>query len=90
MWAFLEWTQPHHVLAATIRAAEILALLLDEEDLARVDIDMHREELAALLPLLGRERFDRRKLNRCPGNAGRDRDEGGMKITVQVVLQCRR
>ena len=64
MWAFLERTQPHHVLAATFRAAEILALLLDEEDLARVDIDMLREELAALLPLLRVERFDRRQLNR--------------------------
>ena len=28
VWAFLERTQPHHVLAAAIRAAEILGLLL--------------------------------------------------------------
>ena len=29
VWAFLENTQPHHVLAAAIRAAEILGMLLD-------------------------------------------------------------
>ena len=31
MWAFREQTQPHHVLAAAIRAAKILGMLLDEE-----------------------------------------------------------
>jgi len=61
VWAYLEQTQPHHVLAATIRAAEILSLLLEDEDLAR--FGEHRNELAALLPLLGAERFDRRTVN---------------------------
>jgi hypothetical protein len=63
VWAFLEQTQPHHVLAATIRVAEILGLLLDDENLTR--FGEHRHELAALLPLLGLERFDRRKANRA-------------------------
>jgi hypothetical protein len=61
--AFLENTQPHHVLAAAIRAAEILSLLLETEDLTR--FGEHRDELAALLPLLGVDRFDRRTLNRA-------------------------
>ncbi len=50
VWAFLEQTQPHHVLAATIRAAQILGMLLDEDDVTR--FGEHRDELAALLPLL--------------------------------------
>ena len=61
--AFLENTQPHHVLAAAIRAAEILGMLLDDEDLTR--FGEHRDELAGLLPLLGVDRFDRRTLNRA-------------------------
>jgi len=61
--AFLENTQPHHVLAAAIRAAEILGMLLDDEDVPR--FGEHRDELAALLPLLGVDRFDRRTLNRA-------------------------
>jgi hypothetical protein len=61
--AFLENTQPHHVLAAAIRAAEILGMLLDDEDVPR--FGEHRDELAALLPLLGVDRFDRRRLNRA-------------------------
>ena len=60
--AFLENTQPHHVLSATIRAAEILGMLLDE-DVPR--FGEHRDELAGLLPLLGVDRFDRRRLNRA-------------------------
>ena len=63
VWAFLENTQPHHVLAAAIRAAEILGMLLDDEDVPR--FGEHRDELAGLLPLLGVERFDRRTLNRA-------------------------
>ena len=63
VWAFLEQTQPHHVLAATLRAAEILSLLLEAEDLTR--FGEHRAELAALLPLLGVDRFDRRTVNRA-------------------------
>jgi len=61
--AFLENTQPHHVLAAAIRAAEILGMLLDDEDVPR--FGEHRDELAALLPLLDVDRFDRRTLNRA-------------------------
>ena len=63
-WAFLERTQPHLVLGATVRAAEIIGQLLDaddHDDLAGVGVD--REELAALIPLLGLERFDRRACN---------------------------
>ena len=59
--AFLERTQPHHVLAATLRAAEILDLLLDDF----APLAEHRDEPAGLLPLLGRERFDRRQVNRA-------------------------
>ena len=61
--AFLENTQAHHVLAAAIRAAEILGMLLDDEDVPR--FGEHRDELAALLPLLGVDRFDRRTVNRA-------------------------
>ena len=61
VWAFLEQTQPHHVLAATLRAGE--SLLLEAEDLTR--FGEHRDELAALLPLLGVDRFDRRTVNRA-------------------------
>jgi len=63
VWAFLEQTQPHHVLAATIRTAEILGMLLDAQDLTR--FGEHRAELAALLPLLSMNQFDRRTLNRA-------------------------
>jgi len=63
VWALLEQTQPHHVLAATIRAVEILSLLLEAEDLTR--FGEHRDELAGLLPLLGVDRFDRRTVNRA-------------------------
>jgi len=61
--AFLENTQPHHVLVAAIRTAEILGMLLDDEDVPR--FGEHRDELAGLLPLLGVDRFDRRRLNRA-------------------------
>ena len=63
-WAFLEQTQPHRVLDAAVRAAEIIGQLLDvgdHDDLAHADVD--REELAALVPLLSLERFDRRACN---------------------------
>jgi hypothetical protein len=65
-WAFLERTQPHLVFGATVRAAEIIDQLLDPGDydgLAGVGVD--REELAALIPLLGLERFDRRPCNQA-------------------------
>ncbi len=60
-WAFLEQTQPHRVYEATLRAAEILGQLLDDEF---TTFGVDREELAGLMPLLGLERFDRRALNR--------------------------
>ena len=60
---FLEQTQPFHVLAAAVRAAEILGMLLDDEDVPR--FGERRAELAALLPMLGVERFDRRTVNRA-------------------------
>ncbi len=55
-WAFLEQTQPHRVYEATLRAAEILGQLLDDE-VTTVGAD--REELAGLLPLLWVGRFSR-------------------------------
>jgi hypothetical protein len=61
--AFLESTEPHHVLAAAIRAAEILGMLLEAEDVPR--FGEHRDELAGLLPLLDVDRFDRRTVNRA-------------------------
>jgi hypothetical protein len=61
--ALLENTQADHVLAAAIRAAEILGMLLDDEDCTR--FGERRDELAALLPMLGVERFDRRTVNRA-------------------------
>ena len=63
-WEFLEQTQPHLVFGAIVRASEISGQLLDageHHDLAGVGVD--REELAALMPLLGLERFDRRACN---------------------------
>jgi len=57
-WAFLERIQPHLVFGATVRAAEIIGQLLDageHHDLADAGVD--REEPAALMPLLGLERF---------------------------------
>ncbi len=67
-WVFLERTQPHLVSGATVRAAEIIGQLLDvgdRDDLAGVGVG--REELAALMPLLGLERFDRRACNQIFG-----------------------
>jgi hypothetical protein len=61
--AFLEQTQPHHVLAPSIGVAEILGMLSEDEDVTW--FGEHRDELAGLLPLLGVERFDRRRVNRA-------------------------
>jgi len=60
--AFTEYTQPHLVFDAVLRAAALLQPLLDDDLATPAD---HREELAALLPLLGLERFDRRAVNRA-------------------------
>jgi Plasmid pRiA4b ORF-3-like protein len=64
-WAFLEQTQAHLVFGATLRAAEILGMLFDEQDIDVTRVGEYRDELACLLPLLGLERFDRRALNRA-------------------------
>src|SRR5664280_173236 len=65
-WAFLDATQPHLVFAATLRAAEIVGQLLDADpDAEPATVGVDRDELTALLPLLGLERFDRRGLNRA-------------------------
>jgi hypothetical protein len=61
---YLERTQPYLVFDAMLHAADIIGRLLDaddEDDLASVGV--HRHVLAALAPLLGLERFDRRALN---------------------------
>lgn len=79
-WAFLVRTQPHLVLNATVRAAEIIGQLLDageHHDLAGVD----REELADLAPLLGLERFDRRTCNHALR---------GLAVDVQTAEGSRR
>jgi hypothetical protein len=79
-WAFLERTQPHLVLDATVRAAEIIGQLLDageHSDLGGVD----REELAGLAPLLGLERFDRRTCNHALR---------GLAVDVQTAEGSRR
>ena len=78
-WVFLERTQPHLVFGATIRAAEIIGQLLDageHHDLA--DVCVNREELAALMPLLGLERFDRRSCNQVLR---------GLAMAVQTVAE---
>ena len=78
-WEFLEQTQPHLVFGATVRAAEISGQLLDageHHDLADVGVD--REELAALMPLLGLERFDRRACNQVLR---------GLAVGVQTVAE---
>ena len=78
-WAFLERTQPHLVSGATARAAEIIGRLLDagdHDDLAGVGVN--REELAALIPLLGLERFDRRACNQVLR---------GLAVGVQTVAE---
>ena len=65
-WVFLERTQPHLGLGATIRAAEIIGQLLDAgEHHDRAGAGDCREELAGLAPLLGLERFDRRACNQA-------------------------
>jgi hypothetical protein len=63
-WAFLERTQPHLVFGTIVRASEIIGQLLDagdHHDYCGVGVD--REELAALMPLLSLELFDRRACN---------------------------
>jgi hypothetical protein len=81
-WAYLTQTQPHLVLDATVRAAEIIGQLLDADDhhdLADVGVD--REELADLAPLLGLERFGRRACNQALR---------GLAVDMQTVGGSRR
>jgi len=63
-WAYLAQTQPYLVLDAITHAAQIMRRLLqaaDHDGLAGAGVD--REEVAALMPLLGLDRFDRRACN---------------------------
>ncbi|MGH3499917.1 MAG: hypothetical protein ACRDQA_03290 [Nocardioidaceae bacterium] len=50
---------------ATLRAAEVLKELLEADEADTVMVDGYRDELAALVPLLGLERFDRRVCNKA-------------------------
>jgi len=84
--AFLESTQPDHVLAAAILAAEILGMLLDDADVPR--FGEHRDELAAQLPADRRRPFRSADAEPSPGGTRRGRDQGGTKVTVQVVLHA--
>ncbi|MGH3827042.1 MAG: plasmid pRiA4b ORF-3 family protein [Pseudonocardiaceae bacterium] len=65
-WEFGQRTQPYLVFDAITRAAEIIGRLLDaEEDADLVSVGAPRDELAAVLPLLGLDRFDRRACNKA-------------------------
>jgi hypothetical protein len=70
-WAFTERTQPHLVFAAILRSAEIVGWFLDaDEDAIVADVlGEYHDELAALMPLLGLERFDRRACNKALAGA---------------------
>lgn len=60
-WTFMELSQPWRIVEVVSRAAQIMGMLVD--DMSK--LDEHREELAALVPWLGLERFDRRAANRA-------------------------
>ena len=65
-WDYLERTQPYRVFDATVRAAEVIGQLLEaDEHHDWSSVGDCREELLALRPLLGLERFDRRACNRA-------------------------
>lgn len=65
-WDFFQRTQPYLVFDAIVRAADIIGQLLDaDEDDDLAIIGVHRDELAALAPLLGLERFNRRACNKA-------------------------
>lgn len=69
-WDYLQRTQPHLVIDAAVRAAEILRELLDadpDEDAAAF-LAGHHDELGGLLPLLGVDCFERRTLNKILAN----------------------
>ena len=60
-WAFMELSQPWRIAEVVSRAAQIMGMLVDNMS----QLGEHREELAALVPWLGLERFDRRAVNRA-------------------------
>jgi hypothetical protein len=64
-WDFLERTQPHLVLQALLRAAEIMGQLLaaDADEKVATVLGADHDELAELMPLLGLEQCDRRACN---------------------------
>lgn len=66
-WAFQERTQPHLVHDAVLRASRIVGRFLDAEpdQIVGAVLGDYRDELAAVMPLLGLERLDRRALNRA-------------------------
>jgi len=61
-WAFMELSQPYRIFDVISRAAQIMGRILDG-DISQ--LGEHREEMAALLPWLTLERFDRRATNRA-------------------------
>ena len=60
-WAFMELSQPYHIVKAVTRTAQIIGTVLDDP----TELGEHRAQLAALLPWLGLERFDRRAVNQA-------------------------
>ena len=60
-WAFTELSQPWRIVEVVSRTAQIMGVLVDDMS----QLGEHREELAALVPWLGLERFDRRAVNRA-------------------------
>jgi hypothetical protein len=86
-WAYLAQTQPYLVLDAITHAAQIMCLLqaAGHDDLADADAD--REELTALMPLLGLERFDRRACHcgRYLTAAARPAQSGIVSVTGTVA-----
>lgn len=60
-WAFMELSQPYHIVKAVARAAQIIGTVLDDP----TELGEHRAQLVALLPWLGLERFDRRAVNQA-------------------------
>lgn len=61
-WAFLEQSQPYHVMAAVSRVAEMLREILFD---GTAGVAEHGSELARFRPWLLTEHFDRRALNQA-------------------------
>src|SRR5664280_3086303 len=81
--AFTEYTQPHLVFGAVLRAAAMLQPLLDD-DLAHPRRPPRRAGRPAAAAGPGALRPPGGQPS--PGRAHREAAEGGMKVTVQVVL----